>query len=349
MRVLFPALSKRRITGARYAEGLMLRALRRRFHVDAVYFEDSPLARMPLPREVSFLFFGYYPYLVRERYDLIITSDSYVYADIVYVQPPAGNSITIPVKDNMLLGNGNMARLAMRLLEHPLDEIMRKHAFFIANSQYTRELIRRCLGRESELLYPPVPVHLYRPKPDGRKNLVVTISSLNPRKNLEVIPDLCEMVPEAHFILIGFYMPQYDYIIREIERRLAEKGLKDKFTYLPSASPLEKNAVLERAKVLFHPTICEPFGISLAEGMAAGAIPIDHNSGGPREFVPEEWRYNSFEEAAEKIREALKSWNLKEAERLSAKAQQFSEEKFEQRCLSIIEKFTCKMRVVTAN
>ena len=336
-RILFPALSGRRVTGARYAEGVILRALRRRYKVETLYFDCSPLCRAPLPKELSYLLFAFYPYLVREAYDLVFTSDSYVYADLVYVQPPAGN-VSLPVKDNIFFGE-NLLGSALRLLESPLDRMVRLNACFIANSKYTQELIRRFLGKPSELLYPPVPVHLYEAGCESRENLVVTIASLNPRKNLQMLPEVCERVPEAHFILIGYHHPQYEGLLKDILRRLAERGVKDRFTYIPSASERVKKFVLEKAKVLFHPTICEPFGISIVEGMAAGLIPVAHNSGGPREFVPEEWRYEEAEEAAEKIRRALKAWNPGKAEEMRWRAHYFREERFEAEVLNLVEAF----------
>ncbi len=44
----------------------------------------------------------------------------------------------------------------------------------------------------------------------------------------------------------------------------------------------------------------EHFGISIVEAMALGCLPIVHDSGGMREFVPAQYRYTSIEQAAEK-------------------------------------------------
>jgi glycosyltransferase involved in cell wall biosynthesis len=45
----------------------------------------------------------------------------------------------------------------------------------------------------------------------------------------------------------------------------------------------------------------EHFGISIVEAMALGCIPVVHDSGGMREFVPTQYRYRTIEQAAEKI------------------------------------------------
>jgi len=62
---------------------------------------------------------------------------------------------------------------------------------------------------------------------------------------------------------------------------------------------MEKNltrAVLRKAKVYFHLRHFEPFGITIVEGVEAGCISVAHDSGGPKEIVPDEWRYSNIEE-----------------------------------------------------
>jgi glycosyltransferase involved in cell wall biosynthesis len=48
--------------------------------------------------------------------------------------------------------------------------------------------------------------------------------------------------------------------------------------------------------------------VSIVEAMASGCIPIVHNSGGPREFVPHRLRFDTLEEAATKIEKAILQW-----------------------------------------
>jgi glycogen synthase len=53
------------------------------------------------------------------------------------------------------------------------------------------------------------------------------------------------------------------------------------------------------AKVFIHPNINEPFGISTAESILNGCLPLVHNSGGQKEIVPfTELRFNTFDEIA---------------------------------------------------
>jgi glycosyltransferase involved in cell wall biosynthesis len=83
----------------------------------------------------------------------------------------------------------------------------------------------------------------------------------------------------------------------------------------------------------------EHFGVSIAEAMASGCIPIVHDSGGPREFVPETFRFNSVEEAAKKIERAIFEWTPKNAGKPVQMAKVFSEEHFVTRFLKILNSY----------
>jgi glycosyltransferase involved in cell wall biosynthesis len=63
--------------------------------------------------------------------------------------------------------------------------------------------------------------------------------------------------------------------------------------------------LMSKSKVYLHPLAGEPFGISVAEAMAAGLIPVVPHVGGNSEFVPQQYHYSSLEEAAEIIEDAL--------------------------------------------
>ena len=52
------------------------------------------------------------------------------------------------------------------------------------------------------------------------------------------------------------------------------------------------------------------------EGMNHGAIPIVHNSGAPREYVPQKYLFEEDDEAVRKIKDALVEWSPSDAIRL---------------------------------
>jgi glycosyltransferase involved in cell wall biosynthesis len=295
------------------------------------------MGKILLPLQLFLI--GYLPLFTRRFFDLVFTSDNFVFADVVYVQPPAGKDVIL-TWDDMLFGKSSHFLLQWLpvLLQRPLKLALSKHAHFITNSQYARHVVRRNYGKDATVIYPPVPIHLYESISQARENLVVTISGLNPRKNLELIAEVGKRVPETKFILLGYYQEACAHILESIKAGFETSGLRDNFTYLPSISDNAKAKILNRAKVYFHPTLYEAFGIGIAEGMAAGCTPVVHDSGGPREFVSREWRYKDAEDAANKIRYALKNWGMARAGEFRSVALAFGEERFRQEILNFVER-----------
>jgi hypothetical protein len=61
----------------------------------------------------------------------------------------------------------------------------------------------------------------------------------------------------------------------------------------------------------------EHFGIAPVEGLASGCLTLVHNSGGMKEFIPEEFRWDNYQDLKEKISKymetnsELASWESK--------------------------------------
>src|SRR5680860_705094 len=64
--------------------------------------------------------------------------------------------------------------------------------------------------------------------------------------------------------------------------------------------------LMATSKILLHPTLEEPFGLSVAEGMSAGLIPVVPFKGGNTEFVPSRFHFKTEEEAVKIIIDAMK-------------------------------------------
>jgi len=67
--------------------------------------------------------------------------------------------------------------------------------------------------------------------------------------------------------------------------------------------------LMKKSKVYFHPLAGEPFGISIAEAMASGLLPVVPTIGGSSEFVPSEYQYHSIQQAADIISNVLNEIN----------------------------------------
>ena len=73
--------------------------------------------------------------------------------------------------------------------------------------------------------------------------------------------------------------------------------------------------------------------------MASGCIPIVHNSGGPKEIVPEDLRYTTVEEAAVKIENAVLGWSAKKSNQMADIAKKFDEKEFSKGFLDVLNSY----------
>jgi glycosyltransferase involved in cell wall biosynthesis len=113
--------------------------------------------------------------------------------------------------------------------------------------------------------------------------------------------------------------------------------VEGKVKLLPNISRRELRDVLRRSKVYLHTSKNEPFGISIIEAMSSGCIPIVPDSGGPKEFVPKQLRYERVEEAASLIESSMFNWSPQKAEEFIQVSDRFSEEKFRKEFFRIVK------------
>lgn len=108
-------------------------------------------------------------------------------------------------------------------------------------------------------------------------------------------------------IIVGGLMPEDRDYYNHVVRMIRASGLSDYIKLEANATSDILKSIMRKGKVYFHPTPGEPFGISIVEAMSAGLIPIVPSNGGHTDFVPEEYRFGSLEDAAAKICLALTS------------------------------------------
>ena len=335
------------LTGAEYANRRIKEALSKRYDVTDI---STGIFLKPISRgiirnfvEVSMLvpLLLAYTFLFHWRYDIIVASWSPrrpFRADLVYVQPwgafAARAMDPFPAGSNLAFRHAFSTRGPVSLSLRFLRRVSMKDLNFCANSRYSQEMILKSLGRVSYLLYPPAPVHLYQ-LPESKEDMVITLSRISEEKNLELIALVGVNIPQARFVLCGKGGGRSNKIITEIEAHFAQGNLGSKFQHLGWAFPEDKKALLMRSKVIFHPTQFESFGIAIVEGMAAGCIPVVHNSGGPKEFVPPEWLFDTPDEAEDKIRLALQAWTPDVGVQMRKIALKFGESAFDENFLKV--------------
>jgi len=185
-------------------------------------------------------------------------------------------------------------RIADRNLEHP----------FICNSKFTQRSLQGCFPElESEsirVIYPPVNISSYTHKQGlTRQNSVISLGRFSPdKKQLEQIK-IAQLSPGISFHLVGFvnnenYFNQCEEYIR--------KHQINNVTMHPNVSHAQLNELLGQSKYFLHILEDEPFGITAVEAIAAGCIPLVHDSGGQRETVPiPEFRFKELSDIPKMI------------------------------------------------
>jgi glycosyltransferase involved in cell wall biosynthesis len=217
-----------------------------------------------------------------------------------------------------------------------------KKRLIIANSHYTAHEVEAFSKKPVEVIYPPFASNISEigktttKNPD--ENLVVTTSRLDSNKLLERIPLIAQQTDKTiHYAVIGrlYNQPVLDYL-QSVVRKL---GVEDRVKFYPNASAQQKIELLKKAKIYLHTMVGEHFGISIVEAMALGCIPIVHDSGGMVEFVSEQYRYQTVNDAAEKICREMAGWSGSKADEAKAIADRFSLPHFSERFMRLFTKY----------
>lgn len=98
---------------------------------------------------------------------------------------------------------------------------------------------------------------------------------------IKVAERICPVFSQTYFVLIGHF-PKSRY--RKLLEGQIQKGNLKNQVFLAGEFPRELN-FFQGMDVLLHPTVNEPFGMAVIEGMAAGLPVVATRSGGPNESV----------------------------------------------------------------
>ncbi len=143
---------------------------------------------------------------------------------------------------------------------------------FIANSRCVQDRIKRCYGRDSVVIHPPVNVERFdatRP----REDFFLIVSALVPYKRVDLVVDACSRL-NRRLVVIGTGPEEKD-----LKRRAAPC-----VEFLGWQSGAVVRDHFERCRAFLFPGI-EDFGITPCEAQAAGAPVIAFGEGGALETV----------------------------------------------------------------
>ena len=176
------------------------------------------------------------------------------------------------------------------------------------NSNYTKENIELYWStkgvKDPIVVYPPVNLDAFwSSKPLAeRSKRVIYVARFIPVKRHEILKKLASDLPNYEFVSVGGLIEaEKDWFNRFSENLPKNYTLK---TNLPGADLLE---LLHDSRIYVHLMEGEHFGIAPVEGLASGCVTLVHNSGGMKEFIPEEFRWNTYEDLKQKIVNCMES------------------------------------------
>lgn len=204
-------------------------------------------------------------------------------------------------------------KLSSSYLKETYEKMLR-NSMVITNSEFSRRAIQKCFGIDATIVFPPVDVDTFRDaslssyKRKEEDNILV-VSRINPSKKIENAIKLAQLLKSNNIgqrmTIIGNLCPEFSGYYSYLQQLVRRYDVSDYVKLEANVTFGKLLQLMAQSKVYFHPLPGEPFGISTAEAMSAGVIPIIPCIGGSAEFVPKEYQFHTFGEAAELISSAM--------------------------------------------
>lgn len=194
-------------------------------------------------------------------------------------------------------------------------EKLMTNSTIITNSEFSRSSILKVFNGKTKKVHvirPPVDIEtfhnavLFPSLGDEREDIILVIARINKQKEIENAIMLAKLLKRDAIgngmVIVGNIDYTYDlnYYL-SLCKMVRDLNLEDYITFQTDVSFDNLLSIMKKAKTYFHPMIGEHFGMSVVESMASGLVPIVPSVGGPTEYVPKKYHFQTLEEAADKI------------------------------------------------
>jgi glycosyltransferase involved in cell wall biosynthesis len=290
------------------------------------------LPRIPkLSQEYFILVFNLMMSYYARNYDLLInTSNSLAFLPqrkdiLTYMFFPrkrriTANTINIHQPNTpMSFWSRKGLRRAILRMTYRLSKPQPDHQI-VCMTKYTRSILKQEYGLSLDLpvVYPPVDVAKYCSNGRKTERAIVTVGRFDASKRQLDQIKLAERLTEIPFHIVGFTGDGVYYKL--CQQYVAERQLNNVHLH-PDASFEQMKILMQTSKFFLHTLINEPFGLTAVQAIAAGCLPIVHDSGGQRETVPDpNLRYQNLDQVPT-ILNSLDKLNTSEAKALTLKLQ----------------------------
>jgi len=199
--------------------------------------------------------------------------------------PPRRPRLTATIFDMTTRLMPQMHSPANLRADRAFEEIIRRADGLIAISRSTRDDAVRLLGIHAEkidVIYPGISAGFYNVDPAAvarvreryrlTKPFVLYVGTIEPRKNLPVLFDAFEALPES-------VREEFEFVIAGSTGWAEPKTIArlESFRYLGYVPETEIAPLTSAAAVFAYPSLYEGFGFPVAQAMAAGSAVITSN------------------------------------------------------------------------
>ena len=199
--------------------------------------------------------------------------------------------------------------------------------YFVTNSHYTAQRIKKYYNREAIVIYPPVTVTKQANKPE-KGDYYFAISRFVGYKRFDLAIRACEDLGRK--LIVAGEGP---------EEKSWQLLAKDNTTFVGRVDDTEKDALIAGAKALIFPAE-EDFGIVPIEAMALATPVIGYKKGGTTETVIDGQTGVLFEkQSVDSLKESILKFEKMtfSKDALIQRANQFSKEKFDEKIKKLVD------------
>jgi glycosyltransferase involved in cell wall biosynthesis len=263
----------------------------RKYYLNGKPTISSYIQKIPYARQRYRNFFPIFPSAIESLdltdYDIIISSSSCVAKGILrkkgqlhisYCHSPARYAWDL--KDDYL--RAAKSAFSKRILKYFFEKLRKwdlkssdRVDYFIANSCFVQDRIKRFFNRESTVIYPPVDIEM-KGNEIERGDFYFSVSRLVTYKNVDMIVDAFRLMPELKLEIAG----------DGPMRKKTMKNLPPNVKYLGYIDDETKRHKISTAKA-FVAAATEDFGISIVEAQSYCTPVIIPSVGGYKETVNE--------------------------------------------------------------
>ena len=205
-------------------------------------------------------------------------------------------------------------RVYLWLFKRWVEQGIDKLDMVFCNSNYTKDAIMQLWKRhgvkEPIVVYPPVNLDKFwcdKPLPQRSKR-VTYVARFIPVKRHELMKRLAADLPDVEFVSVGGLIEGDKGWFKGFSENLPQN-----YTVKVNLPEADLIRTLQNSRIYVHLMEGEHFGIAPVEGLASGCVTLVHNSGGMREFIPEEYRWDNYDDLKQKITTYMESsdWETK--------------------------------------